>query len=87
MINRSFKYCGVSNVIDGMEDGLIFDFNKIEDIINQKRGIEEDEEQNDSENESDDDGNKNELENDNNENENDYYKSNEDCNVIQNWNI
>ena len=87
MINHSFKCCGVSNAINGMKDGLIFDFNKVEDIINQKRGIEEDEEQNDSENESDDDGNENELENDNNENENDYYKSNKDCNVIQNWNV
>jgi len=44
MINHSFKCCGVSNAINGMKDGLIFDFNKVEDIINQKRGIEEDEE-------------------------------------------
>jgi len=44
MINHSFKCCDVSNAIDGIEDGLIFDFNKVEDIINQKRGIEEKEE-------------------------------------------
>ena len=86
MINRSFKCCGVSNAVDGTEDGLIFDFNKVEDITNRERGIEEEEEQDDNENELDDDGNRNELENDG-ENENDYYESNEDCNVIQNWNI
>ena len=41
MINRSFKYCDVSNAVDGIEDNLIFDFNKVEDITNQNRGIEE----------------------------------------------
>src|ERR1044071_3959447 len=87
MINRSFKYCNVSNAVDGIEDNLIFDFNKVEDITNQNRGIEEEEEQDDNENELDDDSNRNEIENDEGENENDYYKSNEDCNVIQDWNI
>ncbi len=44
MINHSFKYYGISNAVDGIEDGLIFDFNKVEDIINQEREIEEEEE-------------------------------------------
>src|SRR6266536_426333 len=34
MIRRSFKCCGVSNATDGSEDGLIFDFSKIENINN-----------------------------------------------------
>ncbi len=41
MINRSFKYCDISNIINRTEDGLIFDFNKVKDIINQERRIEE----------------------------------------------
>ena len=49
MINHSFKYCGVSNAVDGTEDNLIFDFNKVEDITNQGRGIKEEEEQDDNE--------------------------------------
>ena len=40
MINHSFKCYGVSNAINGIENGLILDFNKVEDIINQGRGIE-----------------------------------------------
>ncbi|SRR6266498_1028887 len=55
MINCSFKCYSISNIINGTEDDLIFNFNKVEDIINQKRGIEEEEKQNNSENESDDD--------------------------------
>ncbi len=82
MIKHSFKCCGISNIINRIEDGLIFNFNKVEDIINQKRGIKEKEKQNNSKNKSDNDENK--LENDNNKNKNNYYKSNKDCNVIQN---
>ena len=44
MINHSFKCCSVFNAVDGIEDNLIFDFNKVEDITNQSRGIEEEEE-------------------------------------------
>ena len=84
MINRSFKCCGVFNAVNGTEDNLIFDFNKVEDITNQGRGIKEEKEQDNNENELDDDSNRNEIENDEGENENDYYKSNEDYNVIQN---
>src|SRR4051812_18666014 len=41
MINRLFKYYGISNTIDKIENSLIFNFNKVEDISNQKRKIEE----------------------------------------------
>jgi len=30
MINCLFKYYDVSNAVDGIEDGLIFDFNKVQ---------------------------------------------------------
>ena len=30
IIKRSFKCCGVSNAINGTEDELIFDFNRLE---------------------------------------------------------
>ncbi|CAI2193394.1 13294_t:CDS:1, partial [Funneliformis geosporum] len=68
----------VSNTIDEIEDCLIFDFHKVEDIINQKRGIKEEKKQIDSENKSDNNDNENESGNDNNENKKNNYKSNED---------
>src|SRR3954470_6471967 len=74
MIRRSFKCCGISNSLDGTEDNLIFDFNKVEKVNNQRRGIEEDDES------GLDDDNKS------SESEDDYYKENENCNVIQDWN-
>ena len=90
MIRRSFKCCGVSNSLDGSEDGLIFDFNKVEEINNRGKGIEENEVSSESESEngsddesgSEDEGNESEG----NESEDDYYKGNEDRNVVQNWN-
>ncbi len=84
MIRRSFKCCGISNNLDGKEDNLIFNFNKVEKVNNQRRGIEEDEGNDASE--SEDDSNGNESDGENNENEDNYYKENEDCNVVQNWN-
>ena len=41
MIMRSFKCCDISNAIDGTEDNLIFDFNKVQKVNNTGRGIEE----------------------------------------------
>jgi hypothetical protein len=81
MIRRSFKCCGISNAVDGTEDGLIFDFNKVERINNTGRGIEEDVENDDRENEGDNDNSESES-----ETENDYYEENEELNVVQNWN-
>ncbi|RIA91290.1 hypothetical protein C1645_822263, partial [Glomus cerebriforme] len=43
-----FKYYGISNSIDKLEDDLIFNFNKVKSI-NNSREIEEDEEDNESE--------------------------------------
>ncbi len=90
MIRRSFKCCGVSNSLDGSEDGLIFDFNKVEEIDNRGKGIEENEinSESESENESDEErGSEDDCnESEDNESENDYYKENEDRNIVQNWN-
>lgn len=63
MTRRSFKYCGISNAINGTEDGLIFDFNKVERINNTGRRIEEDVENYDRENEGDNDNSESETEN------------------------
>jgi hypothetical protein len=109
MIRRSFKCCGVSNSLDGSEDGLIFDFNKVKEINNRGKGIEEngvnesesetesddesgledegnnsEDEGNDSEDESESESEGNESEN--SESEDDYYKENENRNVVYNWN-
>ena len=74
MIKRSFKCCGVSNSLDGSEDNLIFDFNKVEEINNRRKGIEENEtnsesESSDNESESEDEGNESESEDEDNESE------------------
>ena len=87
MIRRSFKCCGVSNAIDGTEDTLIFDFNRLESKRNREdfgREVEKDGENNDKENESDLEGS--ELEdNDEDELEDNYYEENEEQTVAQDW--
>ncbi|PKC17041.1 hypothetical protein RhiirA5_406313 [Rhizophagus irregularis] len=71
LIRRSIKYCGISNAINGTEDGLIFDFNKVvERINNTGRGIEENVEDDDRENEGDNDNSESEP-------ENGYYEEND----------
>ncbi len=84
MIRRSFKCCGVSNATDGSEDGLIFDFSKIENINNPGRGVEEDD---DNDNESSDESSdeENDVESESEDGESDYYERNEEHNVIQDW--
>src|SRR6266511_6248280 len=72
MIRRSFKCCGISNSLDEKENNLIFNFNKVEKVNNQGRGIEEDEDNDISESEND--SNENESDGENNESENNYYK-------------
>src|ERR1700722_15777904 len=68
MIMHSFKCCGISNAINGTEDNLIFDFNKVNRINNLGRGIEGDDKENErNEGESDD----------NNGRESDYNNDNE----------
>ncbi len=84
IIRRSFKCYGILNSLDEKENNLIFNFNKVEKVNNQGRGIEEDEDNDISESEND--SNENESDGENNESENNYYKENEDCNIIQNWN-
>ena len=96
MIMRSFKCCGVSNAMDGTEDGLIFDFNKVQKVNNKGRGIEEDESNEESSEESSDsnyetDDNKSddsdsESDGSDRESDDDYYKRNEEYNVLQDWN-
>ncbi|CAB4413835.1 unnamed protein product [Rhizophagus irregularis] len=69
IIKRSFKYCGVSNAIDGSKDDLIFDLSKIANTNNPGRGVEEEEDDNsDKENDSDCELEDSELE---------YYERNE----------
>ncbi|CAB5355457.1 unnamed protein product [Rhizophagus irregularis] len=83
----------VSNSLDGSEDSLIFDFNKVQEINNRGKGIEENEISSESESESgseseskSDDESGLEDEGNESESENDYYKENEDRNIVQNWN-
>jgi hypothetical protein len=86
IIRRSFKCCGVSNAINGSEDGLIFNFNKVQTINNRGRGIEEDGENNDESSDSDyEPDNNSESDNSECESEDDYYEKNEECNVFQDW--
>ena len=75
MIKRSFKYCGISNNINGLEDDLIFDLSKLENVNNRNRGVEEEDENNIT------DGEESESE----ELEDDYYERNEERNVVQDW--
>ncbi|GBB94126.1 hypothetical protein RclHR1_00230004 [Rhizophagus clarus] len=80
---RSFKCCGVSNAIDGTEDGLIFDFNKVQKVNNKGRGIEEEDESNEESSDSDyetDDNSEDESDDSDSEceSDDDYYKRNEE---------
>src|ERR1043166_5808455 len=49
MIKRSFKCCGISNDVNGLEDDLIFDLSKLENVNNRNRGDEEESESEESE--------------------------------------
>ena len=80
MIKCLFKCCGISNSIDGTEDGLIFEFSKVQNINNKGKGVEVESEDYDSDQESE---TSNECESE--ESELDYYERNEDRNVIQDW--
>ena len=75
MIKRLFKYCGISNDINGLEDDLIFDLSKLENVNNRNRGVEEENENNITD----------EEESESEELEDDYYKRNEKLNIIQDW--
>lgn len=44
MIQRSFKCCGISTKLDGSEDNLIFDFEKVPGVSGVRIGVEEDQE-------------------------------------------
>src|SRR3954452_12697111 len=81
MIKRSFKCCGISNSLDGTEDNLIFNFNKVEKVNNQGRGVEEDVNDDESGSEDDNESNRNESEGEDSESEDNYYEENEARNV------
>jgi hypothetical protein len=52
MIRRSFKCCGVSNAMNGTEDTLIFDFDRLENRVRRedpRREVEGERNENDSE--------------------------------------
>src|SRR6266540_3376250 len=36
LIQRSFKFCGISTKTDGSEDHYIFDYDKLSDLVNDK---------------------------------------------------
>jgi len=64
MIKRSFKCCGISNDINGLEDDLIFDLSKLKNVNNRNRGVEEENENNITDKE----------ESESEESEDDYYE-------------
>jgi len=74
IIKRSFKCYGISNDINGLEDDLIFDLSKLENVNNRNRGVEEENENNITD----------EKESESEESEDDYER-NEERNVIQDW--
>ena len=75
MIKRSFKCCGISNDINGLEDDLIFDLSKLENVNNRNREVKEENENNIT----------NKEESESEESEDDYYERNEERNVVQDW--
>lgn len=100
MIKRSFKCCGVSNTMDGTEDALIFDFDRLGNRANRLdfgRGVERENESEDGD--ESDESDESELEDsdhesgseENSESESedsgseDYYKNNEQQDVVQDW--
>ena len=86
IIRRSFKCCGISNAINGSEDSLIFDFNKVQNINNRGRGIEEDGENHDESSDSNYEPDDNSESNSSKcESEDNYYEINEEHNVLQDW--
>ncbi|PKC16137.1 hypothetical protein RhiirA5_370116 [Rhizophagus irregularis] len=90
---RSFKCCGISNSMDGTEDALIFDFDKLKNRVNREnsgREVEDGDNNKENENEikeSDEseiaDSNESEIED--SELEEDYYKENKEQTVIYDW--
>lgn len=86
MIMRSFKCCGVSNAMDGSEDGLISNFNKVQNVNNTGRGIEEEDESYEGSSDSDyetDDNSEYSSDGSNSEcSDCDYYERNEERNVL-----
>ena len=97
--SQSFKCCGISNAMDGTEDTLIFDFNRLENKVNREdlgREIDFERKDNESDDEDSDyneseskleDSDEMELEDsDKSELEDNYYEENEEQNVIQDWN-
>jgi hypothetical protein len=86
MIRNSFKCCGISNNMNGLEDNLIFDFNQSNkenlEVEEDNEGDNGDDNENDSEDDNEDSDNE---ESDGNELENNYYRENEEQNVIHDW--
>ena len=86
MIRNSFKCCGISNNMNGSEDNLIFDFNQSNkenlEVEEDNEGDNGDDNENDSEDDNEDSDNE---ESDGNELENNYYRENEEQNVIHDW--
>ena len=86
IIRHSFKCCGISNAINGSEDSLIFDFNKVQNINNRGRGIEKNGENHDESSDSDYEPDDNsESDSSECESEDNYYEINEEHNLLQDW--
>src|SRR2546429_1473571 len=86
MIRNSFKCCGISNDMNGLENNLIFNFNQLNkenlEVKEDNEGDNGDNNENDSEDDNEDSDNE---ESNGNELENDYYQENEEQNVVHDW--
>src|ERR1044072_1406569 len=86
IIRHSFKCCGISNAINGSEDSLIFDFNKVQNINNRERGIEENGKNHDESSDSDyEPDNNSESDSSECELEDNYYEIDGTQNLFQDW--
>ena len=74
-IKEYIKCCGILNDINRLEDDLMFDLLKLENVNNRNREVEEENENNITD----------EEESESEESEDDYYERNEERNVVQDW--
>jgi TATA-binding protein-associated factor Taf7 len=81
------KCCGISNNINGLEDTLIFDFDKLREGNTRSEIVHDSEEEESDENDENDENDESgeEREESDDESELDYYRRNEVRVVIHNW--
>ena len=74
-IKEYIKCCSILNDINRLEDDLMFDLSKLENVNNRNREVEEENENNITD----------EEESESEESEDNYYERNEEHNVVQDW--